>query len=108
MDSKRAPWLEGYRVTIVDGHGLAAREPRIQGLREATGRAVPGKALGGYEPAQGLVTDVWPCEDGHAQERSPLGSVLHSVRKEDRWIADRHFCPRAFLREIDSRWSPLI
>ena len=103
MDGERAPWLEGYRVKIIDGNCLEASEHRIQELREATGRALPGKSLVVYEPAQGLVTDVFPCEDGHAQERSLLGSVLQSVKKDDLWIADRNFCTRAFLSEIDSR-----
>jgi len=56
-----------------------------------------------YEPAQGLITDVFPCEDGHAQERALLGSVLASVQRNDLWIADRNFCTRAFLTEIDAR-----
>jgi IS4 transposase len=103
MGGERAPWLEGYRVKIVDGNCLEASEHRIQELRQATGRALPGKSLVVYEPAQGLVTDVFPCEDGHAQERSLLGSLLQSVRKDDLWIADRNFCTRAFLSGIDSR-----
>jgi IS4 transposase len=103
MDGERAPWLEGYRIKIVDGNCLEASEHRIQELRQATGRALPGKSLVVYEPAQGLVTNVFPCEDGHAQERSLLGSVLQSVRKDDLWIADRNFCTRAFLTEIDAR-----
>ena len=47
-----------------------------------TGRALPGKSLVVYEPAHGLVTDVFPCEDGHAQERSLLGAVLDDGRGE--------------------------
>jgi IS4 transposase len=103
MDGERAPWLAGYRVKIIDGNCLPASEHRIQELRETTGRALPGKSLVVYEPAQGLVTDVFPCEDGHAQERSLLMSVLKSVQRDDLWIADRNFCTRAFLTEIDSR-----
>ena len=103
MGGERAPWLEGYRVKIVDGNCLEASEHRLQALREATGRALPGKSLVVYEPAQGLVTDVFPCEDGHAQERSLLGAVLQERQEDDLWIADRNFCTRAFLSEIDSR-----
>ena len=43
MAGERAPWLEGYRVTIVDGNCLAAREHRLKELRGAEGRALPGK-----------------------------------------------------------------
>jgi hypothetical protein len=32
-----------------------------------------------YEPALGVVTDVFPCENGHAQERSLFGAVLEPV-----------------------------
>jgi hypothetical protein len=103
MEGERAPWLEGYRVKIVDGNCLEASEHRLKELREATGRALPGKSLVVYEPASGLVTDVFPCEDGHAQERSLLGAVLATVAADDLWIADRNFCTRTFLCEMDTR-----
>jgi len=103
MGGERAPWLAGYRIKIVDGNCLEASEHRIKELRTAPGRALPGKSLVVYEPAQGLITDVFPCEDGHAQERALLGSVLASVQRNDLWIADRNFCTRAFLTEIDAR-----
>ena len=103
MDGARAPWLDSYRVKIVDGNCLAASEHRLQVLREAPGRALPGKSLVVYEPAPGLVTDVFPCEDGHAQERALLGAVLATVAANDLWIADRNFCTRAFLGEMDTR-----
>jgi hypothetical protein len=45
MRGERTPWLEGYRVQIVEGNGLDASEQRIKALREAAGRAWPGKAL---------------------------------------------------------------
>lgn len=103
MGGERAPWLKGYRVKIVDGNCLEASEHRIEELRTAKGRALPGKSLVVYEPATGLVTDVFPCENGHAQERSLLGSVLKTVERQDLWIADRNFCTRAFLTETHRR-----
>ena len=103
MGGERAPWLEGYRVKIVDGNCLEASEHRIKELRAATGRALPGKSLVVYEPALGVVTDVFPCENGHAQERSLFGAVLDTVEASDLWIEDRNFCTRAFLCEIDKR-----
>jgi len=103
MGGARAPWLEGYRVKIVDGNCLEASAHRIKDLREATGRALPGKALVVYEPALGVVTDVFPCENGHAQERSLFGAVLDTVEAGALWIEDRNFCTRAFLCEIDTR-----
>jgi hypothetical protein len=103
MGGERAPWLEGYRVKIVDGNCLEASEHQLKVLREATRRALPGKSLGVYEPARGLVTDVFPCEDGHVQERSLLGAVLATVVADDLWMADHNFCTRAFLCEMDPR-----
>jgi hypothetical protein len=103
MGGERAPWLEGYRVKSVDGNCLAASEHRLKELREAPGRALPGTSLVVYEPALGMVTDVLPCENGHAQERSLFGAVLDTVEAGDLWIADRTFCPHAFLCEINKR-----
>jgi hypothetical protein len=53
---------------------------------------MPGKSLVVLDPALMLAVDVFPCEDGHAQERSLLASVLPSVEAGDVWIADRNFC----------------
>ena len=103
MGGEHTPWLEDYRVKIVDGNCLEASEHHIKELREAKGRALPGKALVVYEPAVGLVSDVFPCEDGHAQERSLFGALVKTVARGDLWIEDRHFCPRDFLGEIDNR-----
>ena len=108
MGGERAPWLEGYRIKIVDGNCLEASEHRIQELRDAQGRALPGKSLVVYEPAQGLVTDVFPCENGHAQERSLFGPLLNTVEAGDLWIEDRNFCTRDFLCDIDNRGAFFI
>jgi len=108
LDGARAPWLPGYRVKIVDGNCLEASDRRLKALREVPGGALPGKSLVVYEPAQGLVTDVFPCEEGHAQERSLFGAVLETVRAGDLWMQDRNFCPCAFLCEIDHRGAAFI
>lgn len=103
MDGERAPWLGGYRVKIVDGNCIEASEQRLDVLRDVKAAALPGKSLVVYEPACGLVSDVFPCEDGHAQERSLFGVVLNTVEAGDLWIEDRNFCTREFLCEIDTR-----
>jgi hypothetical protein len=103
MEGERAPWLEGYRVTMVDGHCLEASAHRLKDLREATGRALPGTSLVVYAPASGLVTDVCPGEDGHAQARARLGAVLATVAAAALWIAARHFCTRTFLGAMATR-----
>src|SRR2546427_6742723 len=108
LDGARVPWLPGYRVKIIDGNCIEASERRLKALREVQGGALPGKSLVVYEPAQGLVTDVFPCEDGHAQERSLFGAVLETVQADDLWIQDRNFCTCAFLCEIDHRGAAFI
>ena len=77
-------------------------------LREVQAAPLPGKSLVVYEPAYGLVSDVFPCEDGHAQERSLLGRVLETVQADDLWIQDRNVCPCAFLCAIDRRGASFI
>jgi hypothetical protein len=103
LAGERTPWLAGYRVTMIDGNCLASTEHRLKVLRGVAAGAFPGKSLVVYAPALGLVPDVFPCEDGPAQERSLCGDVLKTVEAGDLWIADRHFCPREFLCQIDSR-----
>jgi len=108
LDGARAPWLPGYRVKILDGNCIEASERCLKVLREVQAGALPGKSLVVYEPTAGLVSDVFPCEDGHAQERSMLGQVLETVQAHDLWIQDRNFCPCAFLCTIDNRDAGFI
>ncbi len=49
---------------------------------------MPGKSLVVLDPALGLAIDIFPCEDGHAQERSLLSAVLETVEASDLWIGD--------------------
>ena len=93
LDGVRASWLPGYRVKIIDGNCIEASERRLKALRQVQGGALPGKSLVVYEPAHGLVSEVFLCEDGHAQERSMLAPVLETVQADDLWIPDRNFCP---------------
>jgi hypothetical protein len=104
----RGPWLDGYRVKIIDGNCLEATQRRLKVFRDEQGAALPGKSLVVYEPAYGLVTDVVPCEDGHAQERSMFQSVLRTAQAGDLWIADRNFCTRAFLTTLDDQGAYFV
>jgi hypothetical protein len=108
LGGNRDPWLSGYRVKIIDGNCLEASEHRLEVLRGVEAGALPGKSLAVYAPDQGLVGDLFPCEDGHAQERSLFGSVLKTVQAGDLWIADRNFCTRDFLCDIDHRGASFI
>lgn len=108
VGGERAPWLPGYQVKIVDGNAIEASEHRLKELRGVEAGALPGKSLVVYEPVVGLVSDVFPCEDGHAQERSLFTAVLGTVRTGDLWIADRNFCTREFLCDIDTRGAYFV
>ncbi len=104
----REPWLPGYQVKIVDGNALEASEHRLKALRGVEAGALPGKSLVVYEPTVGLVSDVFPCEDGHAQERSLFPAVLGTVRPGDLWIADRNFCTRELLCDMATRGAYFV
>ena len=108
MGGERAAWLPGYRVKILDGNHFAATEHRLKELRTTRAGALPGKALVVLDPQAMLVTDVFPCEDGHAQERSLLGSVLETIQPGQVWIADRNFCTTGFLFGIDRRRGAFV
>src|SRR5712691_3540408 len=108
LGGNREPWLRGYQVKIIDGNCLEASEHRLEALRVVDAGALPGKSLVVYAPDQGVVRDVFPCEDGHAQERSLFGCVLKTVQAGDLWIADRNFCTRDFLCDIDHRGAGFI
>ena len=41
------------------------------------------------DPLLKLATHVFPCEDGHAQERSLLDQVLPCVEKGDLWMTSQ-------------------
>jgi IS4 transposase len=96
-------WLPGYPVRILDGNCLAATEHRLRELRRTTAGPLPGKSLVVLDPATMLAVDVFPCEDGHAQERALLHAVLPTVEPGQVWIEDRNFCTLAFLAGVRRR-----
>jgi len=100
---KRESWLPGYAIRILDGNCLAASEKRLRVHRGVSGAALPGKSLVVMDPQSGLLADVFPGEDGHAQERSLLQAVLAIVRAGELWIADRNFCTCGFLAGLHDR-----
>ncbi len=103
LGGRREDWLPGYRIRILDGNCIESTEHRIKELREVNAGALPGKSLVVFDPALGMAIDVFPCEDGHAQERSLLKVVLQTVEAGDVWIDDRNFCVNHFLCETDDK-----
>jgi len=93
---------------VLDGNCIEATEHRLKPLRGIASGALPGKSLVIYEPELEMATEVFPCEDGHAQERSLLGEVLATVVARDLLIMDRNFCVRDFLHGISTRQASFI
>lgn len=97
------PLLPGFRAKILDGNHLAATEHRIEELRTTWSAPLPGQLLVVLDQELRLATDVFPCECGHAQERSLLNAVLETVKAKELWLADRNFCTLKFLAGIAKR-----
>jgi IS4 transposase len=100
--------VQGYRVQILDGNHLAASEHRLAETRGNSAAPLPGQALVVLDPALMLITDVFPCENGHTQERALLTEVLATIRERDLWLADRNFCVREFLVSIAAKCACFI
>lgn len=105
---ERRDWLPGYRVRILDGNCLEGSEKRLKVQRGQSGAALPGKSLVVLDAECGLLTEVFPCEDGHAQERSLLKAVLPTIRAGELWLADRNFCVMHFLSGIEDRHAHFL
>ncbi|NEX16854.1 MAG: transposase [Halochromatium sp.] len=108
LGGQRPERLPGYRIRYLDGNCLAASERRLKPLRDSAAATLPGKSLVVFDDARGLLSDVFPCADGHAQERSLLGEVAETVQANDLWIADRNFCVTAFLAAIARRQAAFV
>ena len=100
MGGAHEPLLPGYRTKFLDGNALEATEHRLNVLQATPAGALPGKSLVVFDPALGLALDVFPCEDGHAQERALLTAVAATIQPGDLWVADRNFCVLSFLFDL--------
>ncbi len=94
--------LPGLRLKLLDGNCIEKSHHRIKELRSLSAGPLPGKSLVVYDPVLRLPIDVFPCEDGHSQERSLLDDVLLTIKPKDAWIADRNFCTLDFTCSIAS------
>ena len=103
LKGEKAPLIAGYRTKMLDGNCIEASEHRLEVLRETTAGPLPGKSLVVYDPVTELAIDVFPCEDGHSQERSLLNQIVPSVEERDVWVMDRNFCVRSFLFGIKDK-----
>ncbi len=108
LRAKRPGLLKGYRTKILDGNHLSATQHRIEELRTTWAAPLPGKVLVVLDQELAVASNVFLCEDGHAQERSLLGEVLSSVGRDELWIADRNFCTTGFMAGIATRQSRFV
>jgi hypothetical protein len=92
--------VPGYRMNVLDGNCIAACEHRLAETRDNSAAPLPGKSLCVFQPAYQLVTNIIPCEDGHAQERALVDPILALVEQDSLWVADRNFCFQRFLLGI--------
>lgn len=97
MGGEMPPIIDGYRVKIIDGNHLAATERRLDVLKGSQAGPMPGHSLVVVDPQLMLATEMIPCEDAHAQERSLTPDILQRVGKGEVWIADRNFCTASLL-----------
>ena len=108
LEPQPAALLPGYRVLVLDGNHLAATEHRLKETRRTNSAPLPGQCLVVLDPHRMLVTDVFPCTDAHAQERSLLGEVLPSVQAGQLWLADRNFCTSQFVLGVIDRGAHFL
>jgi hypothetical protein len=108
LRAELAPLVRGYRTRIVDGNALGATEHRLDVLRDTRSGPLPGKALVVFDYERDITTEILPCEDGHAQERSLFRQLAALVRAGELWIADRNFCTKWFLKSIVARGAAFL
>jgi hypothetical protein len=102
------PLLKHFRPRILDGNHLGKTEHRIEVLQGTAAGALPGHCLVMLDPQRMVIDDVFPCEDGHAQERSLLTDVAPTIRPRDLLIADRNFCTLPFLFAVMAQGASFI
>ncbi len=100
--------LPGYRVKIVDGNHLRRTDRRLAELRTLNAAPLPGHCLVVLDPQTRLAIDVFPCEDGHAQERTLLPALLETVKRDDLLIMDRNLCTMDTLLGIKRRHAYFV
>jgi hypothetical protein len=108
LPSPPPPLLAGYRGRVLDGTHWAGTEPRVKELRRARAAALPGPALGFSDPQWDRATEVMPCEDAYAQERTLLPAVVPLVAKRDWIVAERNFCTLGGLFGVARRGALFV
>ena len=97
MEVPRWTYLKGYQTKIIDGNSISAGDNRLKELRETWQKALPGKSVVILDADRQLIQDIFPLEDGQAQERTLLDDVLATLVAKDLVFADSAYCTIKFL-----------
>lgn len=108
LEARQCAYVTGYRTRVVDGNHHPTTDHRIKELRSTAAGPLPGFTMVIYEPDVDMVTDLFPCEDGHESERSLHEAILAVAEPGDLWIADRNFCTTRFLSELTSAGAAFV
>ena len=106
--SSRQPLLKGYSTRIIDGNHLTSTDHRLKALRRTRSGPLPGQSLAVLDADRMLITDLFCCEDGEAQERRLFPEVVPSAKPRQLWIADRNFCTTQFLFGLAHRGASFL
>jgi hypothetical protein len=77
-------------------------------MRTEAAAPLPGKSLVVLDPRCRAIQDMFPIEDGHAQERTALDAVIQTVEARDLWVADRNFCTHKLMYKISGRDAAFV
>lgn len=108
MPGAKRTLLNGLHVQYLDGNHLAATEHRLAELRITREGPLPGQTLALLDAQRDLITELIPCEDGHAQERSLLPELLERIAERTVTVADRNFCTTQFLFGLHQRHAYFV
>lgn len=108
MPNARLDVLPGYEVFYLDGNHLAGTEHRLAVTRTTREGVLPGQTLALLDAQRGLLVDLVPCEDAHAQERTLVPELLERLPRGAALpgtviVADRNFCTTAILFGMHAR-----
>jgi hypothetical protein len=108
LQASHPRWIPGYHIKVLDGNHLAPTEHRLKALRSTWAAPLPGQALVVLDQQRMLITDVFPHEDGHAQERRLIAEVLQHVQADDLWIEDRNVCTLGLMFGMARRGAAFV
>lgn len=108
VGGQAAKLLAPYRVRVIDGNCLEGTDHRLKVLRTVGAVDEAGKSIVILDPELRLAINVFPTEDGHAQERSLFEEILTTVKPGELWIGDRCMCTLGFLFGISRRDSNFV